>query len=415
MIDILLLILFLAAFVIIAFEERIDINKAKVGMFFGTLAWIILFVYYRFIGKASEIEHAFNENILEIATLWLFLIAAMTFIAYMDKRGFIENLFYNKLPKKISERKLLLIIGLFTFFVSSLIDNLTATLIAITAILSLNFDGKKLIKFGVFIVFAANAGGVWLITGDITTLMLFIGDKVEMAPLLVMIIPGLISLFVLYFLLIRGMNGTITFDKAEKKLTKVDGMIAAIFIMTIIGIILGNVFLGIPPMLTFIFGLSAMFLYAWFHKKKNNEDLQILDYIRAIEFNSLFFFLGVLLLVGMLKEVGVLTQILKLYEFLPMTVASYCMGIASAFVDNIPLTAALMKSGVELGEAGWLSLNYAVGVGGSILAIGSAAGVVAMGKIKKLTFGAYFRYSFHVLIAYTVGFFVAVGITKIWI
>ena len=116
------------------------------------------------------------------------------------------------------------------------------------------------------------------------------------------------------------------------------------------------------------------------------------------------FFLGILLLVGMLKEIGTLDSLVGIYQVLPITVANFAMGVFSAFVDNVPLTAALLKSGVEMSKAEWLSLTYSVGVGGSLLAIGSAAGIVAMSKVDILNFGSYARYVVYLSIAFLVGY-----------
>ncbi|MGB3620740.1 MAG: sodium:proton antiporter NhaD, partial [Ketobacter sp.] len=128
------------------------------------------------------------------------------------------------------------------------------------------------------------------------------------------------------------------------------------------------------------------------------------DYVRRIEFDTLLFFLGVLLLVGMLKELGVLAYFPKLYNYLPTLAANYVVGLVSALFDNVPLTAALLKSGIDMSLSEWLTLTYSVGVGGSLLVIGSAAGVVAMSKVEALTFGSYLKFSGYLLVAYTVGF-----------
>ena len=135
-----------------------------------------------------------------------------------------------------------------------------------------------------------------------------------------------------------------------------------------------------------------------------NRDEPILDYVRRIEFDTLLFFLGVLLLVGMLKELGVLAYFPELYQYMPAMAANFVVGLLSALFDNVPLTAALLKSGISMDLREWLTLTYAVGVGGSLLAIGSAAGVVAMSKVESLTFGAYLRFSGYLLVAYSIGF-----------
>jgi Na+/H+ antiporter NhaD/arsenite permease-like protein len=137
---------------------------------------------------------------------------------------------------------------------------------------------------------------------------------------------------------------------------------------------------------------------------EDTENDPIMNYIRQIEFDTLMFFLGILLLVGSLKEIHALDSIVRIYEFLPAWAANYSMGLLSALIDNVPLTAALLKADVPMEMQDWLALTYAVGVGGSLLIIGSAAGIVAMTKINELTFGSYLRFIVALLIAYTVGY-----------
>ncbi len=156
-------------------------------------------------------------------------------------------------------------------------------------------------------------------------------------------------------------------------------------------------------MLTFLFGLGVMFLSAQYLLRKK-AGVNILSYIREVEFDTLLFFLGVLLLVGIMKEIGVLTNITHLYQYLEPVQANYLMGLMSALIDNVPLTAALLKADLTMTTAEWLTLTYATGVGGSILIIGSAAGIIAMSKVKELTFGTYFKMAGYLLGCYSLGY-----------
>src|SRR5690606_29367222 len=183
---------------------------------------------------------------------------------------------------------------------------------------------------------------------------------------------------------------------------------------TIFCTMLFNFLFQIPPVLTFLTGLSVMFLFGqWL--RTNEEEIRILEYIRQVEYETLLFFLGILLLVGMLKEIGVLDVLTLGYAQLSPSTANYLAGVMSALIDNVPLTAALIKAGPDLTSQEWLGLTYAVGVGGSLLAIGSAAGIIAMSKVKGLTFGTHLRYFPFLLIAFTVGYFVAIAMAKIFI
>ncbi len=388
----------------VIFEEVIHINKAQSVLFFGTLSWLLLFMF----STTNHEEHhkiieGLYENIAEIAGLWLFLLAAMTFVVYLNKKGLIESLIYRFLPSEVKERSLLAFIALFAFLFSSLADNITATLISMALILSLNMPNAKSIRFAAVTVFAVNSGGVWMITGDVTTLMIFLNGKASIVDLLLLAIPSLCAVLVLTLLMGFSLKETIQIPRKVDTHEPIDVVIACIFAMTILSTIVFNIFFDIPPVLSFLFGLSLMFLFA----RAFGEDTQnspILNYIRQIEFDTLLFFLGILLLVGALKEINALSSFIVVYELLPTWLANYVMGLLSAVIDNVPLTAALLKSNVVMNTDQWLSLTYAVGVGGSLLIIGSAAGIVAMSKIKGLTFIIYLKFFFALLLAYTIGF-----------
>ncbi|MEC7474313.1 MAG: sodium:proton antiporter NhaD [Pseudomonadota bacterium] len=398
-----LIALAVAALLGVVLEEITHVNKAKVTLFFGTLAWLLLFIFAPAGEVRETVLESLNENIAEIAGLWIFLVAAMTFVAYLNKKGMIENLIYLVLPQRISERALLFLTATFCFVFSSLADNITATLVSITLILSLQLDRAKTIKFATLVVFAVNSGGVALITGDVTTLMIFLAGKVAILQLLVLAVPAFIAVMVLAAMLSIGMRGEVVVQAHRKDVRGVDVAIALIFLCTILGTIIGNFLFQIPPVLTFLAGLSVMFLVARFFSDDNDSD-PILEYVRQVEFETLFFFLGILLLVGMLKEIRVLDGLVHIYDQVPAVMANYLMGVMSAAIDNVPLTAALLKSGLQMGVAEWMVLTYAVGVGGSLLVIGSAAGIVAMSKVPGLTFGSYLRHMLYLFIAFNIGF-----------
>jgi Na+/H+ antiporter NhaD/arsenite permease-like protein len=391
------------AFVLIVIEDIIHVNKAKTTLFFGTLCWVLAFIFPMHGASSAEISEQLNHNLLEIATLWLFLMSTMTFVAYLNSKGFISHMVQKILPSELSERRLMFIIASFAFVFSSFADNVTATLVSIAVISGLKMDAAKRIKYATLIIFAVNSGGVSLITGDVTTLMFFLADKVTIANLLLLVIPAFVAVAVLAILLSRGMDGRLTIERSSKKIDKEDKYIASIFASTIAATLVFNIWFQIPPVLTFLFSLGIMFLAAQFLlRKKSNKS--ILNYVRDIEFETLLFFLGVLLIVGILKEIGVLTNITSLYTHLAPMYANYLMGITSALIDNVPLTAALLKADLVMTKGEWLMLTYATGVGGSLLIIGSAAGIIAMSKVKELTFGSYFKMAGYLLFAYSLGY-----------
>ena len=402
MINTVIITLVCISLVMIITEDLIHLNKAKTTLFFGTLCWILVFIFPSHPDVARETTEQLNENLLEIATLWLFLMSAMTFVAYLNSKGFISALVQRVLPAAISERGLMFVIAIFAFVFSSFADNVTATLVSIAVVMNLQLEVKKRLKYATLIIFAVNSGGVSLITGDVTTLMIFLEGKVTIANLLILVLPSFLGVLTLASLLSIKLSGEVKLSQTRIKIEKADIIIALIFVLTISGTLLANVLFQIPPVLSFLFGLSVMFLVASYLPKRNNQD--VLHYIREIEFDALLFFLGVLLLVGILKQIGVLNGFTELYQYLPAMAVNYLVGFMSSVIDNVPLTAALLKSGVDMKVTEWLMLTYATGVGGSILVIGSAAGIIAISKINELNFISYLSNAFYLIIAYTIGY-----------
>ncbi|GGF62418.1 sodium:proton antiporter NhaD [Alteromonas lipolytica] len=409
MIDTILIILAALALLGVMFEEVLHINKAKITLFFGTLAWMILFISSESPLQTEAVNEGLLHNITEISTLWLFLVAAMTFVAYLNRKGLIANLLNLVMPTNISLKKLMLITALFSFCFSSLADNITATLVSIALVLSLSLPFNQTMRFSVLVVFAVNSGGVSLITGDVTTLMIFMQKKVTITQLFWLLVPSFVAVMVLTGLLSIGMTGNVKIRKTTHDTNSIDYVIAGIFLSTIIATLILNVLYAIPPMLTFLAGMAIMFLVANQLGEDDDQD-PIMDYIRYIEFDTLLFFLGVLLLVGMLEHIEALHSLLFLYEMFPPLVANYIMGATSALIDNVPLTAALLKANIGMSVSEWMLLTYAVGVGGSLLVIGSAAGIVTMSKVKGLSFARYGKYFLLLLMAYSVGYALVYGV-----
>ena len=409
MLDTVLILLAALALLGVMFEEVLHVNKAKITLFFGTLAWMLLFMSSSGPEQTEHINEGLLHNITEISTLWLFLVAAMTFVAYLNRKGLIANMLNLVMPSQISLKKLMFITALFSFCFSSLADNITATLVSIAMVLSLGLPLNQTLRFAVLVVFSVNSGGVSLITGDVTTLMIFMQHKVTITQLFWLLVPSFLAVMLLATLLSTGMSGVVKIRKTQHDTSRIDYVIAGIFLATILLTLILNVLFSIPPMLSFLAGMAIMFLVANSLGDDDDQD-PILDYIRYIEFDTLLFFLGVLLLVGMLEHIEALHSLLYLYEMFPPTVANYIMGALSALIDNVPLTAALLKANITMTVSEWMLLTYAVGVGGSLLIIGSAAGIVAMSKVQGLSFARYGKYFVLLLVAYSLGYALVYGV-----
>ena len=399
----LILSLAIIAMLAIAFEELIHLNKAKSTLFLGCISWMGLFIHASGTGELEQINNALNENLLDIASLWLFLMATMTFVAYLNARGLISGLVLRVLPASTTLRSLTVFITLFSIALSMLCDNITATLVSIAVVQSFRLSIQETIRLCVLCVFAVNSGGVILITGDVTTLMIFNAGHVEISELLKLIVPSLCGVLTLMLLFLVNKNKIVEAQTEIEDIRKLDIVVAVLFFSTIVATMVLSISYSVPPVLTFLTGLSLMFMIGGVANHFNSE-IHLMEYIRKIQFDTLLFFLGILLIVGALKEVGVLVWLTELYLSMNPNISNGLMGVLSSLLDNVPLTAALLKAEPTLSTQQWLSLVYAVGVGGSILIIGSAAGIVAMSKVKELTFFSYLRYAPHLLVAYSVGY-----------
>ncbi|WP_226684970.1 sodium:proton antiporter NhaD [Shewanella indica] len=398
-----LIILAVLALLSIIFEEVTHLNKAKTTLFFGCISWIALFMSAGDPGHEKLVEHQLNENLLEIATLWLFLMSTMTFVAYLNAKGMIQILVQKLFPQRVSTRMLMLQVALFSLVLSAICDNVTATLVSLGLLTTFKLDKQMRRRMAVLIIFAVNSGGVSLITGDVTTLMIFLGGHVHMSELLMLVLPAAFSVMLLAILFSLNAKGEVSTTPIRQSYETVDVLIAIIFFTTILMTMALNILFAIPPVLTFLTGLSIMFLVG--HTARNDkEELQILEYIRQVEYDTLLFFLGILLMVGMLKEIGTLDLLAQVYARHDPNISNFVTGMGSAVLDNVPLTAALLKAAPQLTTPEWLGLTYAVGVGGSLLVIGSAAGIIAMSKVKELTFVSYLKYVPALLLCYSVGY-----------
>ncbi|WP_448566888.1 sodium:proton antiporter NhaD [Thalassotalea ganghwensis] len=402
MVDYLLIAFAVLALLSIVFEEVTHINKAKTTLFFGCISWVTLFISHQ-VGGAEQLNHHLEENLLEIAVLWLFLMSTMTFVAYLNAKGIIQMAVQRLFPQKSSVAVIMFLLALFSLVLSAICDNVTATLVSLTLLQTFDVSRRVKLRMAIIVVFAVNSGGVALITGDVTTLMIYLDGHLQISQLFILLMPAAVSVLFLAIILSWGMKGEVNTVPASRDYESVDVLIAIIFFSTILFTMLLNVAYQIPPVLTFLTGLSVMFLVGRLYHNDKQES-QILEYIRQIEYDTLLFFLGILLLVGMLKEIGVLQLVTQIYNQFDPIYSSYSAGIASAILDNVPLTAALLKAEPVLTIPQWLGLTYAVGVGGSLLVIGSAAGIIAMSKIKEMTFMTYARYIPALFLAYTVGY-----------
>jgi len=403
-----LLAIFIIGYYFIAAEEKYHINKAKPALFTGTFMFMLLGGYYAFNGLDfrpfdTEIAHL----ILEIAEIFFFLFVAMTYIEALIERNVFDALKEKLMRAGYGYRKLFWVTGFLAFFISPVADNLTTALILSTVLITIEKNNKEfLVPAAISIVVAANAGGAWSPFGDITTLMAWSAGKGDFTDFLFLLPASLSGWLVTAYILSRFIPDTVPPKvELEEEVTIHRGgkVIIGLGVLTIAMAVIGKQVMHLPPMWGMLFGLSLLKLYAISLKKYYDHDIQIFKSVSKIENDTLLFFFGILAAVGALHFAGFLAHAVKLYDMFNPTYVNIGVGFLSAIVDNVPVMSAVLKSSPNLELSQWMLVTLTAGVGGSLIAFGSAAGVGVMGKLKGVyTFGSHMKFAWTILIGYFV-------------
>lgn len=393
-----LIIVFVLAYAAIALEHPIKINKSASALVGAGLLWTIYAVASN---NPSVVSHELSETLVGTAQIVFFLMGAMTIVEVIDAHNG-----FDVVTKRIKTTKLsslVILIGLVTFFLSAILDNLTTTIVMVSLIKKLLEKRADRLLFAGLIIIAANSGGAWSPIGDVTTTMLWIGGQVTPVEIIKgLILPSLANLIipmliVSYMLRGRLVEAPVAQADHERDSTT-DAERNVVFFLglgVLVAVPLFKTITHLPPFMGVFFGLGLLWLVAdLMHKNKDDDQKSQLTLVHAltrIDMSSIVFFIGILLAVATLEHSHVLTD---LAGFLDETIGRldiivFLIGIASAIVDNVPLVAASMGMySLEQYPADsflWEFLAYCAGTGGSILIIGSAAGVAAMG-LEKIEF-----------------------------
>jgi len=390
-----IVLIFIAGYIGIAFEHRIAVNKSGTALLTGILMWVCFNAGW----PEADVLHELSGHLEEISEILFFLMGAMTIVEIIDLHdGF--NMITNRINTRNPVR-LLWIISTITFFLSALLDNLTTAIVMVSLIRKIVQQKEQRLFFAGLIVIAANAGGAWSPVGDVTTTMLWIGGKIsEVNVIKMLILPSIFSLLIplVYVSLFERKNLSGLLESSEKR--KLGRENKLIFFIGVGGLIMVPVFkllTGLPPYVGMLLMLGFIWVAADLLHRKKESDLKYRftasNAIRRIDMPSLLFFLGILLAVGALQSMNILSgmaswmdQTLGNKDLIVMSI-----GLLSAIVDNVPLVAAAMGMyDFPTDHKFWEFLAYAAGTGGSILIIGSAAGVAAMG-IEKIDFIWYLK------------------------
>jgi Na+/H+ antiporter NhaD/arsenite permease-like protein len=415
---ILLIVIFIAGYISISFETYIRINKAAVALFTGILCWLIYIISSH---NENNVESGMTHAVAGIAPVIFFLLSAMTIVELIDAHNGFDII--TKKINQTSKRKLLWTITLTTFFLSPILDNLTTSIVMVLLLRKLVDNPRQRLVFIGMIILAANAGGVWSPLGDVTTTMLWMGGQITaQSVLLKLFLPSLGCIIVPLIICTLKMRGTVRAPVKTIADTKINFNIQHQYVVLISGLLILlsvpvlKMLTGLPPYMSILFGLGILWIITEIlHQKKADEekhDLTVATALRRIDAPSILFFLGLLLGVAALQAAGVLQLTANWLDskIANENIVVILIGLLSSFVDNVPLVAAAQAmyslERFTTDHNFWLLLSYCSGTGGSILLIGSAAGVAAMG-MEKLSFIWYLK---KISLLALIGFFSGIAI-----
>lgn len=454
-----LVVIFIIGYMFIALEHPLKVDKTASALLLGMLMWIIyamgaesvvpyisadkfqeyLSLHPDLAGKSAHmqaLEYVLNVDIVEqlgdIMQTLLFLIGAMTIVEMIDVHGG-----FRVITDKVNTRnkvKLLWIIGGITFFMSAILDNLTTTIVMLMLLRKLITQKEERWLYAGVIVLAANSGGAWSPIGDVTTIMLWVKGNITAPALLTYdLLPSIVSLVVPLLIVSRQLKGKLPprdrvvetnsfITRKQRKLIFWMGVGALIFVPVF------KTFTHLPPFVGMLFALGVMWVFTeLFYNAKMLEranELRLPKVISRVDMPSILFFLGILMAVAVLQCTGILGYTAQFLneEIHNVTIIASVLGVLSSVVDNVPLVAATIgmypvTSPESVGYAAdfmvdgkfWELMSYCAGVGGSMLIIGSAAGVIAMG-IEKISFGWYLKkFTWVAFLGYLAGILVYIG------
>ncbi len=427
------IIIFVLAYIFVMAEEFTHLRKSKPVIIAAGLIWgLIGFTYQFYPGLEYLPEEAVRHNLLEYAELMLFLLVAMTYINAMEERKVFEALRSRLISSGYGFRSLFWITGILAFFISPVADNLTTALLMCAVVLAVGGENSKFVLLAcINIVVAANAGGAFSPFGDITTLMVWQKKMIDFWGFFVLFIPAVINFLVPALI----MNFALPNEKPETinevmYMKRGGRRIMFLFLCTIITAVCFHNFLNLPPVIGMLTGLGYLKIFGYYLKvthdfskapfDANRErsavgDVVPFDVFKGVaraEWDTLLFFYGVVVSVGGLGFLGYLGLASSvMYQEWGATNANIAVGLLSAIVDNIPVMFAVLTMSPDMSDGQWLLVTLTAGVGGSLLSIGSAAGVALMGQARdKYTFFGHLKWMPAIALGYVASIF-----THLWL
>ncbi len=431
---------FVLAYALVMAEEALHLRKSKPVLVAAGIIWIAIGIVYTAAGQQEAANQAFRHTLLEFSELFLFLLVAMTYINAMDERNLFDSLRVWMIRKGFSYKTLFWLTGILAFFISPVADNLTTALLMCAVIMKVGAGDKRFINLCcINVVVAANAGGAFSPFGDITTLMVWQAGILPFQEFFALFIPALVNfglpaLIMSFFVENRKPEP----DTSEATTLKRGARrILALFLFTIATAVACHSFLLLPPILGMMMGLGYLQFFGFFLRKTLPKSLErkradaerrgdaeamrrlgdvvpfdIFSKIARAEWDTLLFFYGVVMCVGGLGFMGYLALMSDLlYNNMGAVTTNIILGMVSAVIDNIPVMFAVISMNPDMSNGNWLLITLTAGVGGSMLSIGSAAGVALMGQAR-----GYYTFMGHLKWAPVIalGYFASIGV-HLWL
>lgn len=427
------IIVFILAYALVVGEEFLHLRKSKPVIVAAGIIWVLVGMAYAGVGDTETAGNAIRHNLLEYTELFLFLLAAMTYINTMEERQVFNALRAWLVSRGFSLRTVFWITGALAFFISPIADNLTTALLMAAVVMAVGAGKPQFVALScINIVVAANAGGAFSPFGDITTLMVWQKGIVEFWSFFHLFIPAAVNWLVPALLMSLAIKKEQPNAMNEKVVIKRGGLIIiGLFLFTIVMAVSLHNFLHLPPVLGMMTGLGILKFYGYFLRRgekqqaaleevegperrsmevsrEANNHFDIYGIVARAEWDTLMFFYGVVLCVGGLGSLGYLALASEsMYVGLGATWANVLVGLLSAVVDNIPVMFAVLTMNPTMDLSQWLLVTLTAGVGGSLLSIGSAAGVALMGQARGVyTFFSHLKWSWAIALGYAASIWV---------
>jgi Na+/H+ antiporter NhaD/arsenite permease-like protein len=411
---------FLIAYLLVALESKTHMRKSKPVIIAAGIIWMLAGLAYARVGDTHTAGAALRTNIGSYGELFLFILSAMTFVNTMEERQIFGALRSWLVRRRLTLRAVFWITGIISFFLSSQIDNMTTALVMGTVVLTVGRGKTRfIVPACVNVVVAANAGGAWSPFGDITSLMVWQAGILHFFTFFKLFVPALVA-----WIIPAGLMSLVV----PKDLPEADTV--GLFAVTVLLAVSGYNLMGLPPALGMMTGLGLLNVYGYYLRHWGRsarvaqagpgplsaieseagtpEPFDIFQILQRAEWDTLMFFYGVIVAVGGLDFMGHLARLSKImYQGLGPTIANAMVGVVSAFVDNIPVMFSVIQMRPDMHPSQWLLVTMTAGIGGSMLSIGSAAGVALMGQSRgQYTFADHLRWTW----AVGLGYVAAIGV-----